>query len=269
MTGSARAVRLAGVLGLAACSGGPRPVDPIFVDGRAVTAVGDSLIAFTRQGDSGVIVRDRRSGEVVRHGARALASPHQIQQVGGRWYVSDTGEAGARLVVFTSGWEVEREVALAGVASAPHQFAVLPDGRIVVEAPDGRLVVAPLDPTDTSATFALVERGPIAGLVVGVAGGILHAVPQRHLTLYNEHGNIRWRVSWPWRDDAFVTDIAVDVTGRIHVLAGAPAGDGFVCFTVSAATGEVVRWSGPGPAATFTVDRVGEISPDSSARWTQ
>jgi hypothetical protein len=235
----------------------------IFIDGRAVTASGDSLLAFTRQGTSEIVVRDRRSGAAYRRGTNTLLSPHHIQELGGRWYVSDVKEGEASVVVFSGQWDFERRIPVHDVASAPHQFAVLPDGRVVVEATDQRLVaVGP----DSTTTYALVEQSDRTGLLTAALGGVLHAVPRRTITLYNAQGNIRWRLPWPW-PEAYVTDIAVDGQGRIHVLAGEAQRNTFVCFTLSPTTGEVIRWSVPGTAATFVVERLGEIKPDSTAHW--
>jgi hypothetical protein len=236
----------------------------IFIDGRAVTASGDSLLAFTRQGTSEIVVRDRRSGAVYRRGTNTLRSPHHLQELDGRWYVSDVEEGAASVVVFSGQWDFERRIPVHDVASAPHQFAVLPDGRVVVEAADGRLVaVGP----DSTSTFALVEQSGRTGLLTAAVGGVLHAVPDRAITLYNAQGNLRWRLPWPWHEGVYVTDIAVDGQGRIHVLAGEALRDTFVCFSLSHTTGEVIRYSVPGPAATFVVKRMGEIRPDSTAHW--
>jgi len=236
----------------------------IFIDGRAVAASGDTLLAFSRLGTSEIVVRDRRSGAVYRRGTNTLRSPHHIQELDGRWYVSDVEEGAASVVVFSGQWDPERRIPLRDVASAPHQFAVLPGGRVVVEATDGRLVAVG---ADSAATFALVEQSGRTGLLVAAAGGVLHAVPDRSITLYNAQGNIRWRLPWPWQEGAFVTDIAVDGQGRVHVLAGEELRNTFVCFSLSPTTGEVIRWSVPGPAATFIVERMGEIRPDSTAHW--
>jgi hypothetical protein len=236
----------------------------IFIDGRAVTASGDSLLAFTRQGTSEIVVRDRRSGAVYRRGTNTLLSPHHIQEQDGRWYVSDVEEGAASIVVFSGQWDFERRIPVQDVAAAPHQFAVLPDGRVVLEAADGQLVaVGP----DSTSTFALVEHSGRTGLVTAALGGVLHAVPDRAITLYNAQGNLRWRLPWPWHEGAYVSDIAVDGRGRIHVLASEELRNTFVCFTLSHTTGEVIRYSVPGPAATFVVKRMGDIQPDSTARW--
>jgi hypothetical protein len=236
----------------------------IFIDGRAVAASGDSLLAFTRQGTSEIVVRDRRSGAVYRRGTNTLLSPHHIQEMDGRWYVSDAEEGTASVVVFSGQWDFERRIAVQEVAAASHQFAVLPDGRIVVEATDQRLVsVGP----DSATTFALVEPSDRTGLLVAALGGVLHAAPGRAVTLYNAQGNIRWRQPWDWAEGVYVTDVAVDGQGRIHVLAGEALRNTFRSFTLSPTTGEVIRWSEPGATATFVVERLGETRPDSTARW--
>ena len=67
-----------------------------------------------------------------------------------------------------------------------------------------------------------------------------------------------------------MTDIAVDGQGPIHVLVGEETQSGrssFVTFQLSPTTGEVIRWSEPGASATYVVERMGEIRPDSAARW--
>jgi hypothetical protein len=217
---------------LVAACGAPGPSEMlIFIDGRAVTASGDSLLAFTRQGTSEIVVRE---------------------------------EGEASVVVFSPQWDMERRIPLHGVASAPHQFAVLPDGRIVVEATDGRLVVVGADSTST---LALVEQSDRTGFVVAALGGVLHAVPDRAITLYNAQGNLRWRLPWQWHEGAYVSDFAVDGQGRIHMLAGESQRNTFVCFSLSRTTGEVIRFSEPGTAATFVVERMGETKPDSAGRW--
>jgi len=259
-----------GVLAVALVAGCSTPGPPealIFIDGRAVAASGDTLLAFSRQGTNEITVRDRRSGAVYARGTADLSSPHHIQEVGGTWYVSDVLEGRAEVVVFSPGWEVVRRIDLAGLASAPHQFAVLPDGRVVVEAADGRLTVVG---EDGDSTFALVEQGPRTGLLAGARGGVLHGVPGISITLYNELGNIRWRLPWEWHEGTYATDMAVDGQGRVHILVGEETEFGrssFVAFQLSPTTGEVIRWSQPSNAATYIVKRMGEILPDSSARW--
>jgi hypothetical protein len=248
----------------AACNVGP-PEDLIFLDGRGVAAVGDSLVAVTRQDSNGVVVVDRRSGAVYWRAVNALESPHHVQQSGDAWYVSNVRNGEAEIVVFDLDWQLTDRISLAEVSATPHQFAVLPDGRVVVEAADGRL--AALGP-DSLTTFALTEQSSRTGLVVAALGGVLHAVPDRTVTLYNGLGRVRWRLEWPWQPTAYPTDLAVDPRGRIHLMAGEGVGQpSFVAFTFSAVTGEVIRWSMPGGIATFSVNRVGDIDADDPARW--
>lgn len=246
------------------CGGVDRSRDLIFVDGRAVAAAGDSLLAMTRMGTTGIIVRDRRTGAVFTRAADVLQTPHHVQAAGGKWYVSDIEEGRAIILVFSDRWELDSRIDVHSVASAPHQFVVLPDGRLIVEAGDGRLVT--ITP-DSVATFAVVDQSNRTGLLVAALGGVVHAVPNETLTLYNALGHIRWRQPWPWHEAAFVTDLAVDTRGRVHVLGGEEDTDVFVAFSLSPITGEVVRWSVPGRSATFVVDRLGEILPDSATRW--
>jgi len=254
---------------VASCSAPGPPNSLIFIDGRAVAASGDTLLAFTRQGTTEITVRDRRSGAVYARGLNVLRSPRHIEERGGRWYVSDIDGGRATIAVFTPLWEFERWIPVDEHASATHEFAVLPDDRIVVEARDGRLVVVG---PDSAETFALVEQSSRTGMVLGALGGVLHVVPGRAVTLYNEGGNVRWRLPWPWNERAYVTDVAVDGQGRIHVLAGEETEAGqqsFVAFSLSPITGEVVRYSNlePGGSATFVVKRMGEVKRDSAARW--
>jgi hypothetical protein len=175
--------------------------------------------------------------------------------VDGEWWV----------VVFSPQWEVELQLRVDTIATAAHQFAVLPDGRIVVEAPDGRLVAITEDSTET---FALTDTSPRTGLVMAALGGVLHAVQDREITLYNGGGNIRWRLPWPWQEGAFVADLALDAQGRIHVLAGREGSDQFYAYSLDRNTGQVIRWSVmPGTSATFVIDRLGAIEPDLLENW--
>jgi hypothetical protein len=167
-------------------------------------------------------------------------------------------------MVFSVAGGLERLIAIDSLVSAPHQFAVLPDGRVVVEAPDGRLLALS---GDSVTTFALTPRSERTGLLVAARGGVLHAVPDRAITLYNAQGNIRWRLDWPWNSSAFVADLSVDSQGRPHVLAGEAGRSGFIVFGLLPETGEVGRWSEAGPFATFVVRPLGDIMPDSAYRW--
>lgn len=252
---------LAGALGACGPSG-PAP-QPIFIDGRAVTAVGDTLLAFTRSGLPAVLLLNRRSQVVDTLSHGALHSPLHIQFSHDRWYVSDVEQGRPSVTVFSRDGRLEQRIDLARVGAVPHQFAVLPDNRLVVEAPDGRLVALL---GDSSTTFVDARGGPKPGLVVAASGGVVQALPGKHLTLYNQFGHIRWRIDWPWAETAFVTDLTVDANGRIHAIAGIPSENNFVVFGLAATTGEVVRWSTPGPHASFTVDYLGEIRPDTTQR---
>jgi hypothetical protein len=245
--------------------GAPRAsVDLIFVNGRAVASAGDTLLGITSPGINGLVVRDRRTGAVDTIGGDWLTSPQHVQELDGYWYVSDVANGRTSVVQLAADGSLERRIALDTLVTAPHQFAVLPDGRLVVESPRSELLVLTEEGVKP---FALVEAGRRTGLLVAARGGVVHAVPGRAITLYNAQGNIRWRLDWPWRDAAFVSDLAVDAHGRIHVIAGEEGRDGFVVFSLSPVTGEVVRWSEFGPSATFVVNRMGVIRPDSARNW--
>ena len=250
---------LAGALG--ACGVSVPGPQPIFIDGRAVTAVGDTLVAYTRAGVPAVLVQHRFSGQVDTLGSGALHSPLHIQFLNDRWYVSDVEDGRPSLTVFSREGQLERRLDLARIGAVPHQFAVLPDQRIVVELPAGGLVALQ---GDSALPFVEVGGGPKSGLVAAASGGVVQALPDKHITLYNQFGHIRWRIDWPWRETAFVTDLTVDSHGRVHVIAGIPSERAFVVYGLTATTGEVVRWSTPGPYASFTVDYLGEIRPDTT-----
>ncbi len=261
-----RHVYLLALLGstLVGCNSQGHTTELIFVDGRAVAPALDSVYAFTAQGQPGVLLHYRNTGVLDTLGADVLSSPIQSQWVDGLWYVSDVFEGRPSIVVFDANGEMTERVDLEGIASAPHQFAVLPDRSIVVETNEGRLVT--LD-GDSVVTFALTETGTRTGLVVAARGGVLHAVTDRSVTLYNGQGNIRWRIEWPWDDTIYAIDVAVDADGRTHLLAGQQTEQSFIVFGFSPTTGEVVRWSREGPSSTFYVGRMGEIYPDSAAHW--
>jgi hypothetical protein len=94
----------------------------------------------------------------------------------------------------------------------------------------------------------------------------VHAIPDQTITLYNAFGNIRWRVEWPWAETAFVSDLGEDSRGRIQVIAGVAADNTFIAFSMTPATGEVVRWSEPEPIGSFVADRLGEVRA-ATGRW--
>jgi hypothetical protein len=236
----------------------------IFVDGRGVAAIGDSMLAITRQGDAAILVRERRTGATYSRGSQALTSPHHVQEHDGQWYVSEARNGEVWIVVFDAEWEVTTGIRIDTLGATPHQFAVLPDGRIVLEGNDARLMVLSEDSVETFARFEPTQR---TGFLSAASGGVLHAVPDRDVTLYNQNGNVRWRLPWDWEESAYMADLSVDARGRIHLLFGV-AGEGtFVCFSLSTPTGEVLWWSQPGPTSTFSVERLGEIHPDDVANW--
>lgn len=264
MTRIARPAPLAAALLLSACGTAGYGPQPIFVDGRAVTPVGDSLVAMTRSGGRAVIIRDERKGTIRRLGEGVLHGPLQVQWQGDRWYVSDVSDGRYGLMEFSAAGTVERTVMLDSLTRTPHQFAVLPDGRIVVEGTDHRLVALAGDKVET---FAKTDSAEKPGLLVAASGGVVYALPDKSITLYNGFGNVRWRVDWPWLETAFVTDLSVDAEGRIHIIAGVPSEGKFIVYSLNPVNGEVVRWSEPGPYATFTVDKFGAIEPDSASNW--
>ena len=252
------------ILVLVGCSDLTLTDDLIFVDGRAVAFAGDTLLAFTQQGSNEIFVRDRRTGQVGAHAGDNLTSPNHIQEFEGQWYVSDVIDGAAVIAVFSDRWEFTELINIDSVASVPHQFAILPNGAIVVESVDGRLLSIF---SDSITTFAVVESSTRNGMLVAAQGGVIHTVPGKTFTLYNERGNVRWRQSWPWHEGAYVTDLSVDANGRVHVLVGEEGTNAFYAFTLSPITGEAVRWSAASSTATFVVARLGEIKPDSASRW--
>jgi len=249
---------LAGVL-LQACDA-PSQTELIFVDGRAVAPAGDSVLAIANPTLPGVLLFNRLTNKTDTLGIDELVSPTHLQWQGGHLYVSDVRDGRAWIVVFGASGEVEQRIDVDSITAVPHQFAVLPDGRIVLETRDDQLVAFG---EDSTSTFALIESSPRTGLLAAVQGGVLHLVPQRTITLYNEMGKIRWRVDWEWADNVFITDISVDSRGRPNLLAGRQGYDGFMVFGFSPSTGEVLRWQ-EGPNATFSVGAYGDIEPDSS-----
>lgn len=250
---------------LAACGAETSSLRPIFIEGRAVESVGDTMVAVTHQGTPGLLVRHLRTRTVDTLGAAVLRSPFHVQWMNGRWYVSDVETGRPMIVILQRDGQLERRIDLGDVTGTAHQFAVLPNGHIVVPARDRRLVELE---DDTVTTFALTESDMRHGIVVAASGGVLHAVPDHTITLYNEFGNIRWRIDWPWLETAYVTDIAVDMRGRPHVIAGIPSEGGtFIVYSLTRETGEVWRWSDQLPVATFVVSALGEVVPDSASNW--
>lgn len=196
-------------------------------------------------------------------GLGILNNPDHVQIMGDAWYVSDVTGGHPEIVVLGRDGTLRRRVPLAGIASHPHQFAVLPDGAIVVEGSAGRLLAVR---GDSVSTFAVVEVGRRPSLVVGVGGGVLHAIPDQTITLYNAFGNIRWRVEWPWAETAFVSDIGEDSHGRIQIIAGVAADNTFIAYSMTPGTGEVVRWSEPQRQGSFVANRLGAVR-EATGRW--
>lgn len=257
---------LAALTLVSACRSRPASTQPIFVEGHGVTMAGDSLYAVTLSGLPGLLLRDRATGHGRMIGTAVLHSPAHAQWFEGEWYVSDVENGRAEIAVLAPDGTLKRRIALSRVTDTPHQFAILAGGEIVVEGRGGKLVMIK---GDAVSTYAVTESSGRTGLLIAASGGVLHAIPDRYITLYNGFGHIRWRIDWPWAKTAFVSDLSVDYNARIHVIAGVPREGTFIVYTLSTQTGEVVRWSIPGPRATFTVDVLGNLEPTDSAEWTR
>ena len=248
--------RILALVLLAACSA-PTTRVPVFVDGRAVAASGDTLLGLARAGGLITFLPGRLADTLA---ADTLHDPVTVQWAAGRWWVSDQ-RAGRPAVVQVAPRGSAATIDLGDLTAQPHQFAVLPDGAIVVEAPDQRLVVWR---GDSAATFAAVEVGPRPSHLVGAGGGVLHAVPDRHITLYNGFGHVRWRIEWPWLSTAHLGAIAVDRAQRIHILSGVADQGTFIVYSMEPSSGEIVRWSRPDSSGTFVVDRLGAVTPSTA-----
>lgn len=265
MRGTVRASAvLVAAAALVACGGSRNTLGLIFLNGRAVEPVGDSLLAMTTEGVNGVVVYDLRTSTADTIGRETLTAPLHIQALDGRWYVSDLVNGHPHVVILNRDGSLVQDNDLDSITSTPHQFAVLPGGRIIVQSTDARLLAVH---EDSVTTFALVDVGNRSSLIAGVAGGVLHAVPPEHLTLYNEFGHIRWRIPWHWAETAHFVDIARDRNGRIHMMAGVPSDGTFIVYTLGRNDGAVLQWSQPGPYATFTVEWNGNLWPDSVEAW--
>jgi len=255
---------VAGVLALfLGCAAPASTFEPIFLSGRAVEPDGDSLFAVTARDAGALVVYDRAGNLRDTLGRGILHNPDHVQIVGDRWYVSDVQDGKPEVVVLDRAGTLQRRIPLGDVATQSHQFAVLPDGAIVVEGHEGRLVAVR---GDSVTTFAVVEVGNRPSLMLGAGGGVLHAIPDKTITLYNGFGHIRWRVEWPWAQTAFVSDVGEDSRGRIHFIAGVTQDNTFIAYSMTPGTGEVVRWSEPQRVGSFVVDRLGEIR-EATGRW--
>ena len=263
--GRLRPILLAvGVVALLTGCDAPAPTfEPIFLGGRAVAPSGDSLFAVTVRDAQAVVVYDALGRVRDTLGMGLLHNPGRLQAVGADWYVSDADSGAPSIVVLAHDGSLVRRISLEGRTNRAHQFAVLPDGGIVVEGLDGRLVTIRGDSVET---FAVVELGNRPSLIVGASGGVLHAIPDKTITLYNGFGHIRWRTDWPWAETAFVSDIGEDSRGRIHVIAGVAQSDTFIAYSMTPGGGEVVRWSEPAVEGSFLVSRLGEIV-EARGRW--
>ena len=253
-----------GVLLCSAACSTPATLKPVFLQGRAVAADGDSLFAVTDPAAATVVLLDRAGRVQATIGAGTLSSPRKVQLNSAAVYVSDVDSNRPLVIEFGRDGTFRRRIDLDTLARQPHQFAVLPDGAVVVETEDQRLVAVR---DDSVTTFAVIEVGTRPSLLTAAGGGVLHAVPDRWITLYNSFGSIRWRVEWPWDETAFVSDLAVDHLGRLHVLAGNSVDGTFRTFTLAAESGEVFRWSVPTEQPDFVVDRFGQVEP-AGERWT-
>ncbi|HEX9631973.1 MAG TPA: hypothetical protein VGA02_05865 [Gemmatimonadales bacterium] len=255
---------LTGAVALLPGCDAPAPtVEPVFLAGRAVEPDGDSAYAVTSREAGALVVYDRAGRVRDTLGVGILRHPDRVEIQGDAWYLSDLDDGRPVVVVLGRDGTLRRRVPLAGIAIQPHQVAVLPDGGIVVEAAGGRLVVLR---GDSVSTFAVVDVASRPSLLRGAGGGVLHAVPDRTITLYNGFGNIRWRVEWPWAETAFVTSVGEDSRGRLHFLAGVAEDNTFIAYSMIAATGEIVWWSEPQAEASFVVGRRGDPSP-AQGRW--
>jgi hypothetical protein len=255
--------RLAGGLALILGCGAPATYEPIFLAGRAVVPAGDSLYAVTSREAAALLIYDRAGRPVDTLGRGVLRNPDHVQPLNGAWYVSDMADGRPVIVVLRADGALERTIPLGEITPHAHQFAVLPDGAIVVETRDGRLAALR---GDSTATFAAVVIGPRPSLLLGAGGGVLHAIPDRHITLYNGFGNIRWRIEWPWAPTAYISDVSRDSRGRIHAIAGVEATETFIAYTFEEGTGEIIRWSEETAEGSFVVDIRGEIRP-AGGRW--
>jgi len=249
---------------LAACKAPSTFKAPIFIAGRSVATMGDSLFAVPAANAPVVLVLDRDGHVADTLGAGTLSQPVQVQALADTWFVSDGGGTTPTLFAFTADGHLLRKTSLATADPASAQFAVLPDGRVVVERAGGQLVALA---GDSNTIFVPVQVGPRPSLLVGADGGVFYAAPGKSVALYNGFGHIRWRVDWPWADSAYVGGVAVDSKGRIHLISGVGNQRTFIVYTLATASGEIVRWSAADSVPTFVVDRLGALTRGDTTHW--
>ncbi len=255
---------LAAVAALAACKAPSAFKAPVFIAGRAVATMHDSLFAVPAARTPVVLVLDRDGHAVDTLAAAGLTQPVQVQALADTWFVSDGAGRAPTLFVFTAAGHLLRQSPLAAADPVSAHFAVLPDGRIVVQGTGGRLVALA---GDSGKIFVPVEVGPRPSLLAGADGGVFYAAPGKSVALYNGFGHIRWRVDWPWADSAYVGGVSVDAKGRIHLISGVGNQGTFIVYTLATPSGEIVRWSAADSVPTFVVDRLGALTGGDTTHW--
>ncbi len=84
-----------------ACSGRSKSLGLIYLNGRAVEAVGDSLLLMTTEGVGGIIVYGLLTNTVDTFGRDVLNAPFHILALNGLWYVSDVVDGHPHVAVLT------------------------------------------------------------------------------------------------------------------------------------------------------------------------
>ena len=72
------------------------------------------------------------------------------------------------IMVFDAEWEILDRIRIDTLGATPHQFAVLPDGRIVLEGSEAHLLVLG---AGTMETFAIFDAGQRSGLLTAAMVG--------------------------------------------------------------------------------------------------
>ena len=108
---------------LAACKAPSTFKAPIFIAGRSVATMGDSLFAVPAANAPVVLVLNRDGRVADTLGAGTLTQPVQIQALADTWFVSDGGGTAPTLFAFTAGGHLLRETSLAAADPASAQFA--------------------------------------------------------------------------------------------------------------------------------------------------